>query len=61
MLLRQAAQLRSLLHHCSSYSLMAVQVLGVKEYHRNCTENLHEGFTELGLVPPEVSAVLRTC
>ncbi|CAL5219271.1 g1071 [Coccomyxa viridis] len=30
------------------------QVLGVKEYHRSCTENLHEGLSELGLVPPEV-------
>ena len=38
--------------------LAAMQVLGVKEYHRSCTENLHEGLSELGLVPPEVSALL---
>ena len=26
----------------------------MKEYHRSCTDNLHEGLEELGLVPPEV-------
>jgi len=37
---------------------MAVQVLGVKEYHRNCTDNLREGLNELGLTPPEVQPVV---
>ncbi len=43
---------------CDLPLLAAMQVLGVKEYHRSCTENLHEGLSELGLVPPEVSALL---
>ena len=33
---------------------MAVQVLGVKEYHRSCTDNLHEALKELGLTAPQV-------
>lgn len=31
----------------------AAQGLGVKEYHRSCTDNLREGLQELGLTPPE--------
>ena len=31
-----------------------LQGLGCKEYHRNCTDNLHEGMEGLGLTPPEV-------
>ena len=31
-----------------------MQGLGVKEYHRSCTDNLHEGLKELGLTAPEV-------
>ena len=41
--------------------LATLQVLGVKEYHRSCTENLHEGLKELGLTPPEVTTALMTC
>ena len=26
----------------------------MKEYHRSCTDNLHEGLEGLGVVPPEV-------
>ena len=31
-----------------------MQGLGVKEYHRSCTDNLHEGLKEIGIEPPEV-------
>ena len=47
-----------ILPYCDLPVCAAVKVLGVKEYHRSCTENLHEGLSELGLVPPEVGAML---
>jgi uncharacterized protein len=33
--------------------------LGVEGYHDNCTDNLHAGMHQLGLVPPEVPSPLN--
>lgn len=33
--------------------------LGVEGHHDNCTDNLHAGMAELGLVPPEVPSPLN--
>ena len=37
-----------------SYARGSLQGLGVKEYHRSCTDNLHEALKELGLTAPQV-------
>ena len=40
-------------------AILPVQVLGVKEYHRSCQDNLSESMEELGLSPPEVPSPLN--
>ena len=41
----------TLMAACDDYRY---KLLGCTEYHDNCTDNLHAGMKELGLVPPEV-------
>jgi hypothetical protein len=43
------------------HEFACLQGLGVKEYHRSCTDNLHEGLQELGLTPPEVPSPFNLC
>ncbi|CAK0784976.1 hypothetical protein CVIRNUC_008181 [Coccomyxa viridis] len=38
----------------SACDIYRYQGLGVKEYHRSCTDNLHEALKELGLTAPQV-------
>ncbi len=40
----------TLLAACDRYRY---ELLGVREYHDNCTDNLAEGLAQLGLTPPE--------
>jgi len=37
----------------SACDIYRYQGLGVKEYHRSCTDNLHEGLKEMGINAPE--------
>lgn len=45
--------------HESQPCVLALQILGCKEYHRSCTDNLYEGMSELGLTPPETPSPLN--
>jgi len=45
-----------LISSCCKYRY---QILGCKEYHRSCTDNLYEGMSELGLTPPETPSPLN--
>lgn len=46
----------TLISSCCKYRY---QILGCKEYHRSCTDNLYEGMAELGLTPPETPSPLN--
>ncbi len=46
----------TLLAACDSYRY---GLLGCKEYHDNCTDNLYAGMRQIGLTPPEVPSPLN--
>ncbi len=45
---------------CAACDRYRYELLGCEGYHRNCTDNLFEGMSELGLTPPEVPSPFNT-